>query len=260
MNEQDYYEWLKKFETKKTTDDTYTPPLVYKVVYDYVGNELMPLDGLDVLRPFYPNGDYEAVDYKDNSIVIDNPPFSILSKICRFYQRRGIRFFLFAPALTAFNLVRGINGVTVIVAPATITYDNGAVIETAFITNLSPNIKVKTAPSLSKALMATQQLKRKMPKYCYPDNVLMISQLQKLCKYNVDFEIMSDECCFIDYLEQQKSFGKKLFGGGFLISDEKAQELLQKRRQIKNEEYGITWKLSPSEQEKIAELNNANGV
>lgn len=260
MNEQDYYEWLKKFETKKTTDDTYTPPLVYKVVYDYVGNELMPLDGLDVLRPFYPNGDYEAVDYKDNSIVIDNPPFSILSKICRFYQRRGIRFFLFAPALTAFNLVRGINGVTVIVAPATITYDNGAVIETAFITNLSPNIKVKTAPSLSKALMATQQLKRKMPKYCYPDNVLMINQLQKLCRCSIDFTIMADECCFVDALDQQKDVGKRLFGGGLLINDKKAQELLHKQQQVKKKEDYIIWELSPSEQEKISELNNANGV
>lgn len=36
-------------------------------------------------------------------MVIDNPPFSIISKIVRFYHKNEIPFFLFAPALTLFG-------------------------------------------------------------------------------------------------------------------------------------------------------------
>ena len=58
---------------------------------------------MTVVRPFYPGGDYESLVYPDNCVVIDNPPFSIVSQIVRFYLKRGIKFFLFAPYLTLFS-------------------------------------------------------------------------------------------------------------------------------------------------------------
>lgn len=88
----EYIEFLKKFEVKKTTDDCYTPPAVYDVVLNYV-KEKCNIEGMRVLRPFYPNGDYQNETYDDNCVVIDNPPFSIISQIIRFYLERNINFF-----------------------------------------------------------------------------------------------------------------------------------------------------------------------
>ena len=73
----DYDGFIEKFEIKKTTDDCYTPENVFKVVLDYV-QTLTDISGLQIIRPFYPGGDYEAVNYPDDCIVIDNPPFSII--------------------------------------------------------------------------------------------------------------------------------------------------------------------------------------
>ena len=115
---QEYYEWLSKFEAKKTTDDCYTPPGVYDAVIEYVGKEVISLDGLNVVRPFYPGGDYQkdAQSYDDKTIVIDNPPFSIITPICKFYQENNIKFFLFCPGLTALSTVATVQGLTVVIA------------------------------------------------------------------------------------------------------------------------------------------------
>ena len=86
----DYEGFVDKFKPKKTTDDCYTPPAVYQAVLDYVKETYNLPDDTLVLRPFYPGGDYESVEYPEGCIVIDNPPFSIFSKIVDFYIKRGI--------------------------------------------------------------------------------------------------------------------------------------------------------------------------
>ena len=88
----DYEGFVEKFEVKKTTDDCYTPKDVFSAVLSYVANNC-DIEGLTVVRPFYPGGDYKSVQYCENNVVIDNPPFSILTEICRFYIDNGIRFF-----------------------------------------------------------------------------------------------------------------------------------------------------------------------
>ena len=97
-----YDAFVEKFKPKKTTDDCYTPPGVYNIVLDYV-REKVDLTGCRIVRPFYPGGDYENEEYKDSDVVIDNPPFSIITRIVRFYMEQNIRFFLFAPYLTIFQ-------------------------------------------------------------------------------------------------------------------------------------------------------------
>lgn len=99
----EYLEFLDKFERKKTTDDCYTPENIYEVVANYV-SEHYGCDKRNFVRPFYPGGDYQNEKYSPQSIVVDNPPFSIISKICQWYQERGIKFFLFAPTLTCMNI------------------------------------------------------------------------------------------------------------------------------------------------------------
>lgn len=71
---EEYQEFLKKFEQKKTTDDCYTPELVYDTVANYV-SKTYKLDKNNFVRPFVPNGDYQAYKYKPTDIVVDNPPF-----------------------------------------------------------------------------------------------------------------------------------------------------------------------------------------
>ncbi|WP_323842602.1 MULTISPECIES: hypothetical protein [unclassified Moraxella] len=254
MNSDEYYNWLQKFEKRSTSDDTFTPPMVYDIVLDYVHQHILNLDDLTVERPFYPDGDYQthAKNYDKNTVVIDNPPFSILSKIIAFYLKNDIKFFLFAPALTVFTPMRHQN-YTAIIAPASISYDNGAVVNTCFVTNLCGNQRAMTAPKLYQALKALEQQKPKLPKYQYPQNVLMVNHLNKLCKAGIEFSVLDNESVFIRQLDAQKPHKKTLFGGGLLISENKAKELQAKELQAKDKVR--VWQLSDKEKGVIGGLS-----
>ena len=95
---QQYNEFVDKFKPRHTSDDTHTPPNVYEAVLSWAERRY-GIDRAKVVRPFFPGGDYEHADYPADCIVLDNPPFSILAQIVRFYLGRGIPFFLFAPSL-----------------------------------------------------------------------------------------------------------------------------------------------------------------
>lgn len=97
----EYEEFLSKFKPKKTTDDCYTPDAVYEAVKEFAV-ERYGLQGREIIRPFWPGADYKRAEYSDGSVVIDNPPFSILSEILVYYQQRRQPFFLFAPQLQIF--------------------------------------------------------------------------------------------------------------------------------------------------------------
>jgi hypothetical protein len=64
---------------------------VFDAVLKYV-HENCDLTGKTIIRPFYPGGDFEAIEYPENCAVVDNPPFSIISKIVRFYIANDVRF------------------------------------------------------------------------------------------------------------------------------------------------------------------------
>lgn len=145
----EYDAFVEKFKPKKTTDDCYTPPEVYEAVADFVATEYN-LDRKNFVRPFYPGGDYQRYEYKPCDIVVDNPPFSIVTSIVSWYQQKGIKFFLFAPALTLFNSIRH-DGVCAVVSASEVIYENGARVKTDFLTNLDA-AKVRTAPALTRAL------------------------------------------------------------------------------------------------------------
>ena len=67
MNSKEYYEFISKFEERHTTDDCYTPPAVYDVVADYVAKEYN-LNPDNFVRPFVPNGDYQAFEYAPDAV------------------------------------------------------------------------------------------------------------------------------------------------------------------------------------------------
>lgn len=205
----DYEGFVEKFKTKKTTDDCYTPPAVYDEVLGWAKERYGIGDDTPIIRPFYPGGDYEHFNYPDGCIVIDNPPFSILSRIVRFYQERGIRFFLFAPYLTLMQYA-SIKGVSLIPVDMTITYHNGAKVNTAFITNLERPAKIILAPSIRKRILGNKSIKTSVVGYDYPPCVLTSTRLGYLSKHGTEMEIPMERSVFI----RRISGNKNLFGGG----------------------------------------------
>lgn len=141
----DYDGFVDKFKISKTTDDCYTPADVFDEVISYVKSNF-DIEGKRIVRPFFPEMDYKQVDYNQNDVVIDNPPFSIISDICKWYNQKGIKFFMFAPHLTLFSA--NLEDVTYVVCSAPIEYENKAKVNTSFITNLDCEFKIMTASKL----------------------------------------------------------------------------------------------------------------
>lgn len=164
---QDYNDFVEKFKPKLTTDDCYTPTRVYDTILDYVCNR-WNINPDVVVRPFYPGGDYEHLNY-EGRVVVDNPPFSILMQIVRFYMDHNIKFFLFGPALTLFSYGY-VEGVNLIFTSGQIIYENGARVKTGYLTNLPAN-KIETAPRLSEDLKKVQRKSDDRPKVELPQYV-----------------------------------------------------------------------------------------
>ena len=222
MVSQDYEEFIEKFKPKKTTDDCYTPKAVYDIVLDYV-NGITPLDGRKIVRPFWPGGDFENFDYPDGCIVIDNPPFSIYSKIVRWFLERDIDFFLFAPGLT--QRVVGAD-VCYVATMAEVTYENGAVVRTSFTTNIIKDYRLMTAPKLADELRkASKKPTKGQPiVYEYPDNLITLALMGKLNQRGIEFSVRKDECAEVTNIDALRRIKKSLFGGGFLLAERAAAE------------------------------------
>lgn len=241
----EYEAFVEKFKPKKTTDDCYTPPLVYETVRNWACAEY-GIDPSAIVRPFYPGGDYERFEYPEGCFVLDNPPFSILSKICAFYLEQEIPFFLFAPSLTCLcgKLAVKMNH---IIADADIVYENGAVVKTAFVTSCGGDIVLQTAPDLRAAIIEankkTRETRKKpLPKYEYSDHVITAARAQYLASHGIAYQVRRSDCAFIRTMDAQKEVGKSIFGGGLLLSERAAAE---------------KWQLSAREMELVASMDAA---
>ncbi len=247
-----YDEFVEKFKPKKTSDDCYTPPHIYDVVLQYARERCGIPEDARIIRPFYPGRDYQTDDYSGNCFVVDNPPFLILSEIIRWYNDRGIRYFLFAPHLTAFS--SKVEACRIIVHED-VVFENGARINVAFITNLLPGIAVIGSPDLKnriKNAMSNRE-KKTLPKYDYPDEVLTVSRVASTLSCGKEFIVYSDEIHHISHLE---SMGKRsIFGGGYLLSERKALERKALERKAAIE--GIKFNLSPEEQNIVKNLSKS---
>ena len=256
VGKDDYGEFTEKFKAKLTTDDCYTPVEVYEAVLGWL-REKVDLSGANIVRPFWPGGDYEAYDYKEDDVVVDNPPFSILAGILRFYQGRGIRFFLFGPQLTLFSSSSSF--ATYIPCACAVEYANGAKVNTGFISNLFGDVLAMSAPDLRKRIKEAQEKARgeasaSMPKYEYPPEVLTSSMLGYLSTHGVEFVVMRDEVSpLLSALASQKAVGKAIYGYGWLISEKKAAE--RKAAERKAAENVIVWELSDVEREAVRRID-----
>lgn len=195
----------------KTTDDTYTPKDVYEAVLQYV-SEVYDMTGKQVLRPFYPGGDYENAEYPENGVVIDNPPFSMFTKICRFYSERNIPFFLFGPGMTIMSVC---GYCTAVIIGTSITFSNGAVVNCNFATNLLGEIAATTAVRLTKLIKACPSQNRKvnLPVRAYPPELVSVSNLQTIARGDDDFAIPLSNCRIVKNIG-----GVDLFGDHLLTS------------------------------------------
>ena len=246
LEDEEYLEWLEKHQSKKTTDDCYTPPEVFDCVRDFA-TSLIDMDGRQIVRPFYPHGDFENYKYPDNCVVIDNPPFSIITKIVRWYEERGIKYFLFAPHLTCF----GVRASCTILTDANIKYENGAVVKTSFVTNFIDDPKVWGCVELKEQLNNICNLhEHSTERKIYPRNATNSALFGRYLSRGIEFKIPKDECVYIGNLDEMKDAGMRIFGGGILFSDRVADEL-----DNKNEGFERVVHLSERENEIVKALS-----
>ena len=242
----EYNEFLDKFDVAKTTDDCYTPQIVFDAIEKWVKEEYQITQ--KTIRPFYPNGDYQKENY-ESKVVIDNPPFSILSEIISWYNERGIKYFLFAPSVACLQPKRKACAICVGV---TVTYENGAKVPTSFVTNLESNV-ARTSPELYKIISDADEINREgitknIPSYEYPNEVITSAMMSKLSKYGQNLIIKdSDASDKIGELDSQKEFGKGIFGGAYLLSEKAAAEKAAAEKAAAEKAAATVWTLSERE-------------
>ena len=253
----EYNEFLDKFEAKKTTDDCYTPEIVYDAIAEWVTKEY-GIDRLRFVRPFYPDGDYKNYSYPAGCAVVDNPPFSILAEIISWYVERNIRLFLFAPQLTLFS---SSSSSCCLPCGVDITYENGAVVPTSFVTNLENN-RIRVIPELYKVVEAANDknlkaTRRTLPKYKYPDYVLTAAMCNYMCAHDTPLTIKREDSQHIRYLDSQKEYGDKaIFGSGYLLSEKAAAEKAAAEKAAAEKAAAHVWELSEREWQIIKSLSH----
>ena len=209
----EYARFLEKFKSAKTTDSCFTPPAVYREVLSWLVEQFPELKDAPVVRPFYPGGDYINETYPEGCVVVDNPPFSIFSQIVRYYTNRGIRFFLFAPSLTLFS---SSSSSCFLPLCADIIYENGAHVNTSFVTNLRSDLRIWTPCDLYQRVTAASAAlvpKRAKPIVRHSAYIITAAMFGKFVQRGIDLSVPCDECKRVT-----KEYGRDLFGGGYLLS------------------------------------------
>lgn len=223
----DYDSWVAHFaERPKTTDDCYTPQDVYEVILEWLAPKLR---GKRVLRPFFPGGDYQRETYPADGVVVDNPPFSLLSQIVGFFLARGIPFFLFASGLTS---IRQALRATVIYTGRVIRYENGAQVPTCYVSSLFGDLGLMLAPELGARIRAcaSQAGKPSQQQYRWPAVSVGSAELQYLAQYGGHFELERSKLA-----SMAGQPGITIFGGRLLIPTAEGRRLEDERRRLEDE-------------------------
>ena len=220
-NSTEYDAFVEKFKPRNTSDDCFTPENVYRVALNWAANRY-GFDPAKAVRPFWPGRDYTQAEYPDGCVVVDNPPFSIISQIVRWYNEHGILFFLFCPGLSALALAKDKRSAT-IHHGCQITYDNGAVVNSAFVTNLEPDAVAISAPDLHDAIEEAEKanvsrMKRHVRRLRHPHAIATSSDMNYLAVHHTPHVIRKADAEFVRKLD----CGVQLFGGAFLLNERAA--------------------------------------
>ena len=249
----EYQAFVEKFKPKLTTDDCYTPENVYEAVKGWVFRRYALPPETPVVRPFWPGGDYQAEAYPEGCVVIDNPPFSIMTEIEQFYLNAGIPFFLFAPGLSLFKSDKRMHYV---LCGETITYANGAKVNSSFVTNMGEYL-IESAPDLCQAIRAANRInekaeKKELPKYTYPLEVATAARFNWYAQHGTVCRVKPEDACFVRRLDCQGE--KTIFGAGFLLGRRAAAERAAAERAAAERAAAWVWELSPREREIVEGL------
>lgn len=171
-------------------------------------------------------------------------------------RAKTFRSFLFCPALTSIY-----KGCTFVAVNAKITYENGANVNTCFVTNLAGDLIAMTAPDLSKSLNVenkrlVKQGKKDVSKLAFPPRVLRAFDLQRLARCGVHYEVRASEGAV-----RSKVCDYDTFGCSVLLSDEatkKRIKAMEDARRVKFEEIRAeetTLQLSQTDWDIINSLN-----
>lgn len=244
-----------------TQDECYTPPEVYDTVLEYAV-ERYQLQGKHIVRPFVPGGNYQQYVYDKNDVVIDNPPFSMRTKITKWYINHDIPFFLFINGLYEVSLSRGLHGkVTVIATNADASFyhkPNNKTIKLGFVTNLEPkNIVLCGDVALTNKLNALVK-KKALNKYQYPENMITNSDVLAAIRRGVELQLTTNNCLFkynLDYHKEHKLSGVK--GGCYLVDDNVYNEYKAAMEKVPPYTHHVT--LSKREKAIIEKLNKRSG-
>lgn len=221
VKKDDYESFVDKFKTKLTTDDCYTPPNVYEAVLKWV-RETCNLGDRPIVRPFYPGGDFVRFGYPQNCVVVDNPPFSILAKIIRWYNDKNIDFFLWSPDLSGIRA-----GATLLVTNRNILYHNGADVHTGFCSNLFGDKLVMTAPGLRNVIAEADKInrgkdKKQLKRFEFPPSVLRVNDLNKIVDRGMEFSVSQSEGRVVGNVCNYNTFGNSV-----LLNDAKTAEKMR---------------------------------
>jgi len=222
---QSYDAFVDKFKPRHTSDDTHTPPNVYEAVLAWCERRY-DVDRAKVLRPFFPGGDYANAEYPEGCVVIDNPPFSILSQVVRSYLERKVQFFIFAQSLTMLGHARH-PGCAAVFCGNSLTFDNGANVSVGFLTSLEgPDVLAVAAPDLGDALEECEKENRKIGKkhvtpLALPEALLTGGRMNYLAVHHTPHTVRRADAAFVRKCD---NYPGNIFGGGFLLSERAAAE------------------------------------
>lgn len=240
-----------------TLDECYTLPEVYDTVLKYAV-ERYHLQGKHVVRPFVPSGDYQKYVYDKNDVVIDNPPFSMTTKITKWYINHDIPFFLFINGQYAVSLSRGLHGkATVIATNANVSFyhePNNKVIKMGFVTNLEPkDIVLRGDVALTDKIQILAK-KKALNKFKYPKNIIRNSDVLTAINRGVELKLTINNCLFedsLDYHKEHKLSG--VVGGCYLVDDNVYNEYKAAMENVPPHTHRVT--LSEREKAIIENLN-----
>ena len=225
-NSPEYEAFVEKFKAKHSSDDTFTPKNIYETVREWAVRRYCIKPGTPIIRPFWPGGDYTKADYPPGCVVIDNPPFSILAKIVAWYNAHGVRFFLFAPSLTSITHCRD-GKTSFVVTHVSIFFDNGAKVNTSFLTNMEPpDVLATTASDLLDALNVVNTAneaatKKNVTKLTLPNELITGCRMGYLAVHHTPFTVRRSDAMFVRRLDNYKEC---IFGGGYLLTPRAAAE------------------------------------
>lgn len=228
----EYQQFIAKYQSNKiklTPDDCFTPPHVYDAVCDWACG-YYGITREQIVRPFYPGGDYEHADYPDDCVVLDNPPFSGFEAIIKFYLEKNIRFLIFARGMTSLQYSKeAFRGkITVIVPGVSIRYENGAHINTAFVTNMENGYRIRTAPELGSAIKTAVEKAKPVgkakpvrAKYRFHKQLVNIGAFSKIAVHGGTVGVRWEDSVAVRYTDG----GLKIYGTGLLLAERAAEEV-----------------------------------